>query len=184
MFSSSKVMCNILEILIEKSNSSVSLLLLFAWTVALQAPLSMGFPRQEYWSRLPFPPGDLPDSGMEWVSLASLEMIGTFIPLAPPGKSYYCSLLLSGTKNIANESSDRKNQLEECLIKTKKAPASNAAQNNDALLCVFSASVVREFNPECPCFPPYFLLERNHWWVPKSFFLTQSSLVCLLFVKR
>ena len=54
------------------------------------------------------------------------------------------------------------NRLEECLIKTKKAPASNAAQNNDALLCVFSASVVREFNPECPCFPPYFLLERNH----------------------
>ena len=32
------------------------------WTVAHQAPLSMGFPRQEYWSGLPFPPpGDLPD---------------------------------------------------------------------------------------------------------------------------
>ena len=33
------------------------------WTVALQAPLSMGFPRQEYWSGLPSPPppGDLPD---------------------------------------------------------------------------------------------------------------------------
>ena len=36
------------------------------WTVAHQAPLSMGFPRQEYWSGLPFPsPGDLPDSGIE-----------------------------------------------------------------------------------------------------------------------
>ena len=36
------------------------------WTVAYQAPLSMGFSRQEYWSGLPFPsPGDLPDSGME-----------------------------------------------------------------------------------------------------------------------
>ena len=35
------------------------------WTVALQAPLSMGFPRQEYWSVLPFPsPGDLPDPGI------------------------------------------------------------------------------------------------------------------------
>ena len=34
------------------------------WTVALQAPLSMGFPRHEYWSGLPFPsPGDLPDPG-------------------------------------------------------------------------------------------------------------------------
>ena len=36
------------------------------WTVAHQAPLSMGFSRQEYWSGLPFPfPGDLPDPGME-----------------------------------------------------------------------------------------------------------------------
>ena len=36
------------------------------WTVAHQAPLSMGFSRQEYWSGLPFPsPGHLPDPGME-----------------------------------------------------------------------------------------------------------------------
>ena len=36
------------------------------WTVARQAPLSMGFSRQEYWSGLPFPsPGDLPDPGIE-----------------------------------------------------------------------------------------------------------------------
>ena len=36
------------------------------WTVACQAPLSMGFSRQEYWSGLPFPsPGDLPDPGIE-----------------------------------------------------------------------------------------------------------------------
>ena len=36
------------------------------WTLALQAPLSMGFSRQEYWSGLPFPsPGDLPDPGIE-----------------------------------------------------------------------------------------------------------------------
>ena len=36
------------------------------WTVALQAPLSMGFPKQEYWSGLPFPsPGDLPNPGIE-----------------------------------------------------------------------------------------------------------------------
>ena len=36
------------------------------WTVAHQAPLSMGFPRQEYWSGLPFPsPGDLPNPGIE-----------------------------------------------------------------------------------------------------------------------
>ena len=36
------------------------------WTVAGQAPLSMGFPRQEYWSGLPFPsPGDLPNLGIK-----------------------------------------------------------------------------------------------------------------------
>ena len=36
------------------------------WTVALQAPLSMGFFRQDYWSGLPFPsPGDLPNPGVE-----------------------------------------------------------------------------------------------------------------------
>ena len=40
-------------------------------TIAHQAPLSMGFPRQKYWSGLTFPsPGDLPDPGMEPVSPA------------------------------------------------------------------------------------------------------------------
>ena len=41
------------------------------WTVACQDPVSMGFPRQEYWSGLPFPsPGYLPDLGIEPASLA------------------------------------------------------------------------------------------------------------------
>ena len=41
------------------------------WTAVLQAPLSMGFFRQEYWSGLPFPsPGDLPDPGIEPTSSA------------------------------------------------------------------------------------------------------------------
>ena len=41
------------------------------WTVAYQAPLSIGFPRQEYWSGLPFPsPGDLPDPGIKPTSPA------------------------------------------------------------------------------------------------------------------
>ena len=47
---------------------SLSRVRLFAtpWTVARQAPLSMGFSRQEHWSGLPFPsPGDLPNSGIE-----------------------------------------------------------------------------------------------------------------------
>ena len=46
-----------------------------------------GFPRQEYWSGLPFPPpGDLPDSGMEPESLVSAALVGRFFTSEPPGK--------------------------------------------------------------------------------------------------
>ena len=49
------------------------------WTVAHQTPLSMGFPRQEYWSRMPLPlPGNLPDPGISSASLLSLELVGRF----------------------------------------------------------------------------------------------------------
>ena len=53
------------------------------WTEALQAPLCMGFPRQEYWSVLPLPsPGDLPDPGMEPESPVSpaLQADSVFLP--------------------------------------------------------------------------------------------------------
>ena len=52
------------------------------WTVAHQAPLSMGFLRQEYWSGLPFPSsGDLPNPGIEPISPA---LAGTFFTTEPP----------------------------------------------------------------------------------------------------
>ena len=58
------------------------------WTVAFQAPLSMGFSRQEYWSGLPFPsPGDLPDTGIKPVSLMSSALEGGFFTLVPPSGS-------------------------------------------------------------------------------------------------
>ena len=54
------------------------------WTVAHQAPLSMGFSRQEYWSGLPFPsPGDLPDPGIE---PRSPTLQADALTSAPPGK--------------------------------------------------------------------------------------------------
>ena len=54
------------------------------WTVACQALLSMGFPRQEYWSRLPFlSPRDLSDLAIEPGSLA---LTGGLFTTAPPGK--------------------------------------------------------------------------------------------------
>ena len=53
------------------------------WTVAYQAPLSMGFSWQEYWSGLPFPsPGDLPDPGIEPGSPA---LQADALPSEPPG---------------------------------------------------------------------------------------------------
>ena len=62
------------------------------WTVVHQAPLSMGFSRQEYWSELPFPPpgdlpnpgsnlsllGDLPNPGIKLTSLRSPALAGGF----------------------------------------------------------------------------------------------------------
>ena len=46
--------------------AKLCLTLVIPWTVARQAPLSMGFSRQEYWNGLPFPsPGDLPNPGIE-----------------------------------------------------------------------------------------------------------------------
>ena len=57
------------------------------WTVAYQAPLAMGFSRQEYWSALPCPPlGDLPDPGIELMALKSPTLAGVYLPLVPPGK--------------------------------------------------------------------------------------------------
>ena len=58
------------------------------WTVAQQAPLSMGFPRQEYCSGLPFPtPGHLPDPGIEPESPVSPALAGGFFTAALPGKN-------------------------------------------------------------------------------------------------
>ena len=59
------------------------------WTVAHQAPLSIGLPRQEYWSGLPHPfPGDPPDSG---IKPASPALAGGFFTAEPPGKSLVSS---------------------------------------------------------------------------------------------
>ena len=57
------------------------------WTVAHHAPLSMGFPRQEYWNGLPFPPsGDLSNPGMEPASPTSPALAGRFFTTETPGK--------------------------------------------------------------------------------------------------
>ena len=61
------------------------------WSVAHQAPQSMGFSRQEYWSGLPFPSaGDLPDPGIE---LGSPALQADALPSEPPGKPCIHQLL-------------------------------------------------------------------------------------------
>ena len=59
------------------------------WTVARQAPLSIGIPRQEYSSGSPFSSlGDLSDSGIESASPVSPALAGRFFTAEPPGKPY------------------------------------------------------------------------------------------------
>ena len=69
------------------SHFSCGLLYSTLWTVALQASLFMGLSRQEYWSRLPFPPpGDLSDPEIEPASLISPALEMGSLPLVSPGK--------------------------------------------------------------------------------------------------
>ena len=92
----------------------LSLVWLFAafWTMAFQAPLSMGFSRQEYWSGLPLPPpGDIPNSGIEPTSPASPALAGGFFTTAPPWKP-------SKSVEHARCNRKRKNLERACLIRS------------------------------------------------------------------
>ena len=66
------------------------------WTVAHQAPLSMGFPRREYCSGLPFLLGDLSDSGIEPVFLMSPALAGRFFTA---GATWEAHVLIDNTAN-------------------------------------------------------------------------------------
>ena len=88
---------SITKLLFKMCVCSVAQLFVMSWAVALQAPLPMGFPKQEYWSafttlhlllKLPFPtPGELPNPGMERgspASPASPAWAGEFFTTVPP----------------------------------------------------------------------------------------------------
>ena len=69
------------------------------WTVAYQAPLSVEFSRQEYWSGLPFPSaGDLPDLGIEPMSPVSPALQADSLPAEPLGKQAPLAYLFSTYK--------------------------------------------------------------------------------------
>ena len=80
-------------------------LFVMPWTVGSQAPLSLGFSRQEYWDGLPFPsPGDLPDPGTEPVSLTCPALAGRFFTTEISLDTFPCTwlinLMLGAVKNI------------------------------------------------------------------------------------
>ena len=61
------------------------------WTIARQAPLSMGFSRQEYWSGLPFPPPeDLPNAGIEPESVAPPALTGRLFTTSATWEAQGC----------------------------------------------------------------------------------------------
>ena len=69
---------------------------LFMTPRAHQAPLFMGFSRQEYWSRLPcLPPGDLPDSRIELASLMSSALAGVFFTTTTIWETHFQRCLMS-----------------------------------------------------------------------------------------
>ena len=85
---------------------SLSRVRLFAtpWTVAHQAPPSMGFSRQEYWSGLPLPsPGDLPDPGIEPASLMSPALGGRFFTTNATWETLYYFSPMSPLRNLEKD---------------------------------------------------------------------------------
>ena len=71
------------------------------WTVAHQAPLSMKFSRQEYWSRLPFPtPGIFPTQELNLHLFVPPALVISFFTTAPPGKSSFFHRYIQHIKHI------------------------------------------------------------------------------------
>ena len=74
------------------------------WTVACQAPLSMGLFRQQYWSRLPFsPPGDLPNPGIELTSLTFLALASRFFTTSATWEALWSLIFTQLLKKVSED---------------------------------------------------------------------------------
>jgi len=90
-------------------------------TVAHQALLSMGFPRQEYWSGLSFPsPGDLPNPRIKPRSLESSALAGGFFTTAPPEKPNVAQILTRLVSRFLNPQQLRRR--ERCYRQAGRQP--------------------------------------------------------------
>ena len=100
---------------LKENGGKLSCIWLFAtpWTVARQAPMSLEFPRQEYWSGLPFPSaGDLSNPGIEPVSPT---LAGGFFTTAPPGKPQLSSIFHLFTLATHSDSFSRRSPFPEAI---------------------------------------------------------------------
>ena len=100
------------------------------WTSDRQAPLSIGFPRQEYWSGLPFPPpGDLPHPETKPTFPA---LAGRFFTAEPPRKTKgwlgVYNVLVSGTKQNLHKTRNKVSSLKEHIISSRPQVHTPAAR--------------------------------------------------------
>ena len=95
------------------------------WTAACQAPLSLGFPQQEYWSKFPFlSPGDLSNLGIKAVSPVSPALAGGFFTTKATWEVPFCGLVATVYS-----------------LRTKKAPAEKVASGDWFGHCRLSTGV-------------------------------------------
>ena len=146
-----------LKIVVVESPSCVQL---FAtpWTVALQAPLSMGFPRQEYWSGLPFPsPRVLPDPGVKPESPVWQADSLPLSHLGSPSLEAYSNMKTDSHQKVLKQFGIHK-------VKAKKDPLSNFFGSlwfkdrnllNNFPLCIYLFKVSPPLECKLPSvFPP------------------------------
>ena len=132
------------------------------WTVAHQAPLSMGFPRQEYWSGLPCPPpGDLPDPGIKRTSLMSSALAGVFFTISTTWEVLrVLNLLKLGILKLMSSDSVMPSQPSQPLS-SPSLPTFNLSQHQDLfqwLNCSHEVAKVLEFQ----------LQHQSFQWTPRT----------------
>ena len=97
------------------------------WTVALQAPLSMGLSRHERWTGLPYlPPGDLLDPGIEPTSLMSPALAGRFFTTSATWEALVCMYLFKLV----------------CLFSLGKYPEVKSLNHMAILLLIFQGAFI------------------------------------------
>ena len=124
-----------LQMIVWVHDESLSHVQLFVtpWTVAHQAPLSMGFSRREYWSRLPCPsPGHLPDPGIEPTSLTTPTLAGGFFATSITWEAL--EMIRSHPRPLGKAASEEEGKMKKEVSWTPKREKEKEEDNNGAKL--------------------------------------------------